>query len=84
MQEVNWHNVYKALSSAWHLVSTSLVTVLLKERRHVLKQVDWQRRLEKVRVVTMVLSSLWTTASETSLPKASGLAGRVRYVRARE
>lgn len=45
--QVNWHNVYKALSSAWHLVSTSLVTVLLKERRHVLKQVDWQRRLEK-------------------------------------
>lgn len=40
--QVNWHNVYKALSSAWHLVSTLLVTVLLKERRHVLKQVDWQ------------------------------------------
>ena len=45
--QVNWHNVYKALSSAWHLVSTPLVTVLLKERRHVLKQVDWQRGLEK-------------------------------------
>lgn len=83
--QVNWHNVYKALSSAWHLVGTSLVTVLLKERRHVLKQVDWQRGIRRrVRVVTMVLSSLWTTASETSLPKASGLAGRVRYVRARE
>lgn len=82
--QVNWHNVYKALSSAWHLVSTLLVTVLLKERRHGLKQVDWQRGLEKSEGGDHGAIQPKDHSLTDRLPKASGLAGRVRCVRAGE